>query len=76
MGLKRQPHEIISSSRLLTRACLAGYTAESLLISRPRAPLIRGWIGFLAWALFILCVMSTPISTSAYSELATRAVTD
>jgi hypothetical protein len=40
-------------------------------VFRDRPPRIRGWIGFLAWALFVLAVMSTPISTSAFSELAT-----
>ncbi|MES2965959.1 MAG: hypothetical protein V4760_18905 [Bdellovibrionota bacterium] len=59
---RKAAQEIISSSQLLTRACLAGYTAEGLLMDRPRAPRIRGWLGLLAWAFFILCVMSGPIA--------------
>lgn len=73
MGRRKSTQEIVTSSNLLTRACLAGYTAEGLLVDRPRAPRIRGWLGFIAWVFFILCVMSGPVPTSAYSELATLA---
>jgi hypothetical protein len=69
LGRRKTPRDIISSSQLLTRACLAGYTAEGLLVDRPRAPRIRGWLGFIAWLFFILCVMSGPIPTSAFSDL-------
>jgi hypothetical protein len=71
LGRRKNAQDIITSSSLLTRACLAGYTADGLLMDRPRAPRIRGWLGFFAWLLFILCVMSGPVPTSAYSEIAT-----
>ena len=59
----------ISSSQLISRSCLASYTAHGLLFDQPRAPRIRGWLG-----VFISCILIGPVRTSAYSDLSTQLI--
>jgi hypothetical protein len=58
----------IQGSHLIKSASLASFTAEGLLVDRPKVYGLKGWMGFLAWTAWILVILAGPVQTSAYSD--------
>ncbi|RYZ68911.1 MAG: hypothetical protein EOP05_15640 [Proteobacteria bacterium] len=58
----------IEGSYLIRSQGLASFTAEGLLVDRPKVYGLKGWTGLLAWTAWILVVMAGPVQTSAFSD--------
>ena len=61
----------IEGSYLIRSRALASYTAEGLLVDRPKPYGLRGWAGIIAWVSWIILILAGPVQTSAFSDLRT-----
>lgn len=59
----------IEGSYLIRSRALASFTAEGLLVDRPKPYGLRGWVGVAAWVAWILLILAGPVQTSAFSDL-------
>lgn len=69
LNAEPQRRPFSKGASLSMSASMASFTAEGLLIDRPKTYGLKGILGFIAWAFWILALMAGPVRTSAFSDI-------